>query len=143
MFNLLPWRWTHWVLLLVGPLFVMTYLTLLEWGPIDEAIQRLATEPGLRDPIIVRAETLFGLVTLILLTPLVAMVALFLLLFALVILAVALGPLVRLLGLPDAVFVLLLGALASGAIYAKSLAWLPWSVWLFDRVTTIYLILVL
>ncbi len=29
MFNLLPWRWTHWVLLLVGPLFVVTYLSLL------------------------------------------------------------------------------------------------------------------
>ena len=147
MFNLLPWRWTHWVLVLVGPLFVAAYLSLWSWGPIDEAIQRLQHQPELlnagRNVGILRAETLVGLVSLLLLTPLVAMVALFMLLFAMVILAVTLGPLVRVLGLPEWVLVLLLGGAISSAVYAESEVWLPWSWWLLDHLATAYIILVL
>ena len=147
MFNLLPWRWTHWVLVLVGPLFVVAYLSLWSWGPIDEAIQRLQRQPELlnagRNVGILRAETLVGLVSLLLLTPLVAMVALFMLLFAMVILAVTLGPLVRVLGLPEWVLVLLLGGAISSAVYAESEVWLPWSWWLLDHLATAYIILVL
>ena len=147
MFNLLPWRWTHWVLVLVGPLFVVAYLSLWSWGPIDEAIQRLQRQPELlnagRNVGVLRAETLVGLVSLLLLTPLVAMVALFMLLFAMVILAVTLGPLVRVLGLPEWVLVLLLGGAISSAVYAESEVWLPWSWWLLDHLATAYIILVL
>ncbi len=86
MFTLLPWRWTYWVLLLVGPLFVVAYLSLWSWGPIEEAIQRLQRQPELlnvgRNVGVLRAETLVGLVSLLLLTPLVGMVALFMMLFA-------------------------------------------------------------
>src|SRR3990172_3365993 len=135
MFNLLPWRWTHWILLLVGPLFVVAYLSLWSWGPIDEAIRRLQHQPELlntgRNVGVLRAETLFG------------MVALFMLLFAMVILAVTLGPLVRVLGLPEWVLVLLLGGAISSAVYAESEVWLPWSWWLLDHIATAYIILVL
>jgi len=147
MFNLLPWRWTHWVLVWVGPLFVVAYVSLWSWGPIDEAIQRLQHQPELlnagRNVGVLRAETLVGLVSLLLLTPLVGMVALFMLLFAMVILAVTLGPLVRVLGLPEWVLVLLLGGAISSAVYAESEVWLPWSWWLLDHLATAYIILVL
>ena len=144
MFNLLPWRWTHWVLLLVGPLFVVTYLSLLSWGPVDESIHRLAGQPGQHELALAsslpRAEALVGLVSLLLLTPLVGMVVLFLLLFAMVILSITVGPLVRVLGLPDWAFILLFGAASSQVLYAKSVVWLPWSLWVLDRLVTAYLI---
>lgn len=147
MFNLLPWRWTHWVLLLVGPLFIVAYLSLLTWGPIEEAIQRLQRQPELlnagRNVGVLRAELLVGLVSLLLLTPLVGMVSLFLLLFVIVIVATILGPVVGVLGLPNWVVVLLLGAAISGAVYAESELWLPWSWWLLDHLATAYIILVL
>ncbi len=131
----------------MGPLFVAAYLSLWSWGPIDEAIQRLQRQPELlnagRNAGVLRAETLVGLVSLLLLTPLVGMVALFMLLFAMVILAVTLGPLVRVLGLPEWVLVLLLGGAISSAVYAESEVWLPWSWWLLDHLATAYIILVL
>ena len=144
MFNLLPWRWSHWVLLLVGPLFIVTYLSLLSWGPVDEAIQRLAGEPGPRDALrssgLLTAEAVLGLVSLLLLTPLVGMVVLFLLLFAMVIVGITLGPLLRGLGLPDWTVVLVAGVTFSWVLYSKSEAWLPWSLWCLDRLATAYLI---
>ena len=147
MFNLLPWRWTHWVLLLVGPLFIVAYLSLLTWGPIEEAIQRLQHQPELlnagRNVGVLRAELLVGLVSLLLLTPLVGMVSLFLLLFVIVIVATILGPVVGVLSLPNWVVVLLLGAAISGAVYAESELWRPWSWWLLDHLATAYIILVL
>jgi len=131
----------------VGPLFVVAYVSLWSWGPIDEAIQRLQHQPELlnagRNVGVLRAETLVGLVSLLLLTPLVGMVALFMLLFAMVILAVTLGPLVRVLGLPEWVLVLLLGGAISSAMYAESEVWLPYSWWLLDHIATAYIILVL
>ncbi len=145
MFNLLPWRWTHWVLLLVGPLFIVAYVSLLTWGPIEEAIQRLQHQPPFnpaQDFGVLRAELLVGLASMLLLTPLVGMVSLFLLLFVMVIVATILGPVVRVLGLPDWVVVLLLGAAISGAAYAESELWLPWSWWLLDHLATAYIILV-
>ena len=144
MFNLLPWRWSHWVLLLVGPLFVVTYFSLLSWGPVDEAIQRLASQPGPRDAPgssrLLTAEAILGLVSLLLLTPLVGMVVLFLLLFAMVIVGITLAPLVRRLGLPDWAVVLLAGATFSGVLYRQSEVWLPWSLWCLDHLATAYLV---
>ena len=144
MFNLLPWRWTHWVLLVVGPLFVVTYLSLLSWGPVDEAIQRLASEPGPRDAPrssgLLTGEAVLGLVSLLLLTPFVGMVVLFLFLFAMIIVGITLGPLLRGLGLPDWTVVLVAGVTFSWVLYSKSEVWLPWSLWCLDRLATAYLI---
>ena len=146
MFNLLPWRWTHWVLLLLGPLFVIAYLTLLAWVPVDEAIQRLAIQAGprvARGPAIAHAEAIFSLTTLVLLTPLAGIVALFLLLFAMITLSLILAPFVRVIGLPDWVVILLFGAGASAWLYTNNATWLPWSLWLVDRVATVYVVLLL
>ena len=146
MFNLLPWRWTHWVLLLTGPLFVIAFLTLLAWVPVDEAIQRLATSAGThpaRDPAIARAEAILSIATLALLSPLAGIVALFLLLFAMVSLTIVLGPFIRLIRLPDWMVVLLLGGALSAWLYTQSTAWLPSSLWLLDRLATVYVILFL
>src|SRR5712691_9567631 len=123
MFNLLPWRWTHWVLLLIGPMFVIVYLTLLAWVPVDEAIQRLAGHPETRvtrHPVIARAEAVFSLTTLVLLTPLAGIVAIFLVLFAMIALTAVLGPFVRLVGLPDWLVAPVLGAALSAWVYTTS-----------------------
>jgi len=146
MFNLLPWRWTHWVMLLVGPLLIVTYFSLLSWTPVDEAITRLAGELGQRGALgnpLLRAETVFSLVSLLLLAPIAGMVALFLLLFGMVILVRTLGPICRVVGLPDWALVLLLGGVSSRVVHAHSEVWLPWSLWFLDRLGTIYLILFL
>ncbi len=146
MFNLLPWRWTHWLLLFIGPLFVVVYLTLLSWVPVDQAIQRLAASvgpPAVADLGMARAEAIFSLITLALLTPLAGIMALFLLLFALVAVSVVLGPFVRVLGLPDWLTVLLLGSALAVWVYSKIETWLPWSLWLVDRLATIYVVLIL
>ena len=144
MFDLLPWGWTHWVLLVVGPLFVVAYLSLLSWGPLGEVIKRLSSEPGAHSTAgsvgLLRAEALMGLVSLLLLTPLVGMVALFLILFGMVILAITVGPLGRLLGVPDWAFMLVLGTTLSVVLYAESQVWLPWSLWMLDRLVSAYLI---
>lgn len=71
------------------------------------------------------------------------MVALFLLLFGMVIVVMTLGPIVRAVGLPDWVLVLPLGGAFSRVAYSQSEAWLPWSLWFLDRLTTIYLVLFL
>lgn len=146
LFNLLPWRWPHWILLLVGPLFIVAYFSLLSWVPADEAIARLQGELGQRGVLqdsLLRAEVILGLVCLVMLTPLVGVVALFLLLFGMVIVVTTLGPIVRVLGLPDWVLVVPLGGAASRVVYTQSEVWLPWSLWLLDRLTTIYLVLFL
>ena len=146
LFDLTPWRWPHWVLLLVGPLFIVAYLSLFSWVPVDEAIARLQGELGQRGVLqdsLLRAETILGLVCLLLLTPLAGLVALFLLLFGMVIVVTIFGPIVRAVGLPDWILVLPLGGAASRVAYGQSEVWLPWSMWFLDRVTTIYLVLFL
>jgi hypothetical protein len=145
MFDLLPWRWTHWVFLLLGPVFVLVYLTALAWSPMDEALQRIAsTAPlGARDPELARAEVIFTVITLALLTPLAAIVTLFLLLFGLVAFSILVGPFVRLLGLPAWPAVVLLAAALSALVYWQREVWLPWSLWLADRVGAVYIILFL
>lgn len=135
MWALSPWRWNHWFLLLVGSLFLASYLNLLSWGPIADAIQYLVSEPG-----VIRAEAVFGLVTLLLLTPLAAMVALFLLLLVWVGLAAVFGPIARALRVPDWAFTLLLAAASAGIVYSKSGMWLPWSMSVIDQITNAYLI---
>lgn len=146
LFNLMPWRWTHWVLLLVGPLFIVTYFSLLSWVPVDEAVARVTGELGQRGVFrdsLLRAETALGLVGLLALTPIAGMVALFLLLLVMVIVVTIFGPIVRVIGLPNWVLVLVLGGAASRVAYGQSEVWLPWSLWFLDRVTTIYLVLFL
>ena len=139
MFTLFPRRWTHWLMLLVGPLFLASYHGLLSWGPVEEAIKQLAGQsPGLA-----RAEGLLGLVSLLLLTPMVGMVALFLLFFVWVVLAGTLGRVGRMLGLPDWAFFLLVASVSAGLVYAESGVWLPWSLQALDRVASAYLILAL
>ena len=139
MFTLFPRRWTHWFMLLVGPLFLASYHGLLSWGPVEEAIKQFTMQsPGLA-----RAEGLLGLVSLLLLTPIVGVVALFLLFFVWVVLAGTLGRVGRMLGLPDWAFLLLVAAVSAGLVYANSGAWLPWSLQALDRVASAYLILLL
>ncbi|OGL09245.1 MAG: hypothetical protein A3J45_14880 [Candidatus Rokubacteria bacterium RIFCSPHIGHO2_02_FULL_69_13] len=139
MFTLFPRRWSHWLLFLFGPMFVATYFGLLSWEPVEEAITQFTMQP----PGLARGEGLLGLVSLLLLTPLVGVVALFLLLFVWVVLAGILGPFGRMLGLPDWAFFLLVASVSAGLVYANSGAWLPWSLQAFERIASAYLILLL
>lgn len=139
MFTLFPRGWSQWLLFLVGPMFLATYFGLLSWDPVEDAIKQL----GSQQPGLARAEGLLGLVSLLLLTPIVGMVALFLLFFVWVVLAGTLGPIGRMLGLPDWVFFLLVASVSAGLVFANSGAWLPWSLQVFERIANAYLILVL
>ncbi|MBI3030488.1 MAG: hypothetical protein HYY64_13355 [Candidatus Rokubacteria bacterium] len=139
MFTLFPRRWSQWLLFLVGPMFLATYLGLLSWDPVEEAIRQFSMEP----PGLARGEGLLGLVSLLLLTPIVAVVALFLLLFVWVVLAGTLGPIGRMLGLPDWALLLLVASASAGLVYANSGTWLPWSLEFFERIANAYLILLL
>ncbi len=38
MFTLFPRRWSHWLLFLIGPLFLATYFGLLSWEPVEERV---------------------------------------------------------------------------------------------------------
>jgi len=139
MFTLFPRRWTHWLLLLVGPLFLASYFGLLSWAPVKEAVGQLTNQPAG----VSRAEGLLGLVSLLLLTPIVGMVGLFLLLFALVVLAGTLAPVARMSGIPQWVFTLLVAVGSSGTVYANREAWVPWFLQALDRVASAYLVLLL
>ena len=127
---MLGWGWGRWLLLLFGVLFLASYLGWLSWGPVENAIRTLAIRPGVpevfRDIAVGRTEALFILLSFLLLTPLATLVGLFLFVFLLMILAGTLGPLWRLLGLPQWALVVLLGVVLGGVAYARNGMWLPW-----------------
>lgn len=142
MFSLLPWRWAHWLLLLAGGLFVAFYLNLLTWPPVVAVTEPLQRRPPDAEKAfsLIHAESIMGIVTLLLLTPLALMVVLFILTLAWVGLAGTLGSLARALGLPEWSLTLLAAAASAGALYANSGAWLPWAVSVVDRLTSAYLL---
>lgn len=136
------WGWGRWLLLLVGVLFLASYLGWLSWGPVEDALRRLAIRPGVpevfRDIGVGRAEALFVLLSFLVLTPFATLVGLFLFVFLLMILVGTLGPLWRLLGLPQWTLVGLLLVILGGAAYARSALWLPWVLWLSGLVAQAY-----
>ncbi len=125
------WGWGRRLLLLLGGLILATYFGLLSWGGVDEAVQWLASKAGasgsFRDPVAGRGEAYVIVMAFLFLTPLAILVALFLLVFVVVVLAGTLRPVGRMLGLPQwALMVLVTGVLA-GVGYAKTAVWLPWA----------------
>lgn len=143
LFNLSPWRWTHWLMLLLGSVLVATYLGLLSWQPVIEAVERLQAggpEQLLREINIIRAEGFVGLFTLLLLTPLVGVVGLFVLLLVWVGLAHVTGPMARSLRVPDWALILVIAAVLVGVVYAKSESWMPVAVAVVDRLEDAFLV---
>lgn len=124
------WGWGRWLLVLLGALFLGSYLGWFSWGPVEETIRRLAIRPGvpeiLRDSSVARPEALFILLSFLLVTPIAGLIAVFLFVFLLVILAGTLGPVWRMFGLPYWSLVVLLLVVLTGAAYAKNAVWLPW-----------------
>lgn len=123
------WGWGRWFLVLLGVLYLASYLGWLSWRPVENAIRTLAVRPGVpevfRDMAVGRTEALFVLLSFLLLTPLAALVGLFLFVFLLMILAGTFGPLWRLLGLPQWALVALVVLVLGGVAYAKNEMWLP------------------
>ena len=137
------WGWGRWFLALLGVLFLASYFGWLSWGPVENAIRTLAVRPGVpevfREIAVGRTEALFVLLSFLLLTPVATLVGLFLFVFLLMIVAGTLGPLWRMLGLPQWALVVLLVLVLGGVAYAKNGMWLPWVVWLSGLVAQAYL----
>jgi hypothetical protein len=140
MFSLGPWRLSHWLMLLTGSVCVATYLNLLSWDPIVGAIQGLAPQGSGFIGAVTAGESIVGLLTLLLLTPLAAVVALFLLLMAWIGIALALRPVTSLVGIPDWAGVLVVAGVSVVWIYARSDGWVPWASAVIDRLLNAYLI---
>lgn len=137
------WGWGRSLLLLLGALVLATYLGLLSSGRIEEAIRWLAARSGtggaFREPGAGRLEGLFVIISFLLLTPIAALGALFLLVFVVMFLAGTLGPIARVLGMPKWLFMGLLVAGLGGVAYAKSEAWWPWLLWVSGVVAQAFL----
>ena len=137
------WGWGRWFLALLGVLFLASYFGWLSWGPVENAIRTLAVRPGVpevfREIAVGRTEALFVLLSFLLLTPVATLVGLFLFVFLLMIVAGTLGPLWRLLGLPQWALVVLAVLVLGGVAYAKNGMWLPWVLRLSGLVAQAYL----
>lgn len=143
MLTLATWRWTHWILLLVGVLILTSYLGLLSWGPLEDAFRRLASQPGAREAFREpggQVEALFIVLTFLLLTPVAALAVLFLMVLVLAILAGFLAPVARMFGLPDSTVTVLLVAGLAAVAYAERPLWLPWSRWVLGFVVRAFLV---
>jgi hypothetical protein len=125
----IDWRWHNWLLFVAGVVLVGSYWGLLSWAPLDDAISRLASHPDARsafDSASAREEALFVIFAFLLLTPAALLAALFLLTSVLAILLVTLGPVTRLIRIPDAVLASLILGVGGVVAYAKAVAWWPW-----------------
>ncbi|MBI2154985.1 MAG: hypothetical protein HYV92_14225 [Candidatus Rokubacteria bacterium] len=111
-----------------------TYLGVLSLGGVQGALQWLEAKSGAGDtfqrPGAIRGEGFFVLLAFMLLAPLAVAVALFLVLFVLVVLAGTLAPVGRLLGLPNWVLMTLAVGGLGGLAYAEREVWVPWGLWM-------------
>lgn len=134
MWSFSSWGWGRWSLLLLGVLILAIYLGVLWLGGVQEALQWLEAKSGAGDtfqrPGAVRGEGFFVLLAFMLLAPLAVAVALFLVLFVLVVLAGTLAPVGRLLGLPNWVLMTLAVGGLGGLAYAEREVWVPWGLWM-------------
>jgi hypothetical protein len=123
------WRWHNWLLFAAGILLVGSYLGLVSWAPLDDAITRLASYPDARstfESASARPEALFVIFAFLLLTPAALLVALFVLASVLTMLLVTLGPVTRMIRIPDAVLAALILGVGGVVAYVKAGAWWPW-----------------
>lgn len=134
MWSFSSWGWGRWSLLLLGVLILAIYLGVLWLGGVQGALQWLEAKSGAGDtfqrPGAVRGEGFFVLLAFMLLAPLAVAVALFLVLFVLVVLAGTLAPVGRLLGLPNWVLMTLAVGGLGGLAYAEREVWVPWGLWM-------------
>ncbi|MBI4634844.1 MAG: hypothetical protein HY727_00710 [Candidatus Rokubacteria bacterium] len=128
-------RWFHLVLVAVGALLFAVYIGLLP--PLGEMVEWLASQPGVpemfRDTD--RAEAFVVLFWVVLLTPVVSLVAFFVVGFAF---ALSLWPVERALPLPEWACAMMLGAVFAAAGYATSPLWLPRTLWILGLIARAY-----
>jgi hypothetical protein len=123
------WGWGRWLLLLLGILVVAAYFGLLSGGRLEESIQWLASKGGadgsFKEPGAGRGEAFFIVMAFLFLTPVAILGGIFLLVFALVVLAGTLHPVARVLGLPQWSMVGVVAIVLAGVGYANLGRWLP------------------
>lgn len=139
-------RWTHWFLVILGAVLVGSYLGLLSWGRVEQALERLASEPKaaqlFQHESVGRPEAMFFVFAFMILTPAATLATLFLAAFVASFIITSLRPLSRMCALPDATF----PAVGIGgfliAIWIERLEWLPSARWLVALVARSFLVAV-
>jgi hypothetical protein len=102
-----PNKPSHWLLLVLVVLFLVTYFGLLTWGRVHDALEALAGNPAGAQVFhakVDRADAIFMVFMFLMLTPLAVVAAVGLIAFAGAVLAGFLESLLRTPGMPDWVF---------------------------------------
>jgi len=121
-------RRSHWILMILGVLFLLSYGGLLSWGRVEEALESLAaTSSGA--PIfqakVDRADAIFIVFMFLMLTPIAVLAAGAVLAFVSAVLAGGLESLLRTPGTPDWVFNAAVYVLFLVVAYFTRGVWLP------------------
>ena len=122
------WRWRHTILFVTSVMFLLSYFGLVTWGQVEQALERLADQPGARARFggtMGRAEALVTSFLFLFLTPLAIAMAGGVLAFVAAVVGGVLRGVTRLHALPDWVFALGGYAVIVGAAWYWSAAWLP------------------
>ncbi|MBI4638503.1 MAG: hypothetical protein HY727_19365 [Candidatus Rokubacteria bacterium] len=135
------WRWTHWILLAAGVVYLASYFGLMSHA--EETINWLISRPGIRDairPSLDREDALFVLLSFLVLTVPAIFIAVVLLGFVFAVLTGTVAPVGRMLGLPEWILQILVGAVLLIAAYVRIDLWLPWILWAVGLVTSAWVI---
>ncbi len=101
---LYPNKPSHWILLVLGVLFLVTYFGLLTWGQVGDALEALAGNPAGAQVFharVDRADAIFMVFMFLMLTPMAIVAGAALIAFAGAVLAGFLESFVRWPGMPD------------------------------------------
>jgi hypothetical protein len=139
--NVRSWGWSHWLFFGVGIVYLIFYFGYLRFSDVEGAVQRMALSPektaGIFTPGIERAEALFIMFGILLLTPVAAFFALFTSLFATAVASAFLTQTVR---LPEAAasLVVWLGVGALAVVYFD--LWWPSVQWFVNLLALAFLV---
>ena len=120
-------RWRHWILLALCVAFLASYLGFISWGKVEQALERLADQPSVRERLaspIGRGEAIVTSFMFVLLTPVALAAAGGIVAFVAAVVAGLLRTVVPVRDLPDWLF-------ASTAYVALGVAaWIERGLWL-------------
>lgn len=121
-------RRAHWLLLLLGVLFLFSYFGLLSWGRIEESLESLAAKPSgakVFHANVDRADAIFIVFMFLMLTPIALAAVAGLIAFVGAVLAGFLESLVRVSWVPDWVVTGFVYCALIGAGYLSRAIWAP------------------
>jgi hypothetical protein len=135
------WRWGHWLFFGAGIVYLIFYFGYVRFSDVEGMVQRMALSPektaGLFTPGLERAEALFIMFGVVLLTPVAAFFALFTSLFVTTVASAFLNQTVR---LPDAAaqLVVWLGLGVLAVVYLDH--WWPPTKWFVNLLALAFLV---